>query len=1210
MPRPAIFRDAMQISPEQIAAMDESDLGELMRDLLRVQAYHCHSPLSEVRVNTEEKAKDGGCDGWTAKPEIDDGWLGDANTCWQFKAGTAGTPAHLAGEAQKPIPSETLQAGGRFVVVANSSTNGKSGENSRLNRLRDEAEAAGLPTGKIEVIGSERLATWCNQNPAVAARWSGRPEAMWTLDDWSNAEIHQVPWQASDDVKSKIEELRAKLDLETGEILHLHIQGHPGVGKTRFALELCREAPWSASVIYIQQATDLRLLELIDSAASDPNVRLMVVADEVQLKQLRFLRDSIGRGNGRLRLITIGHCPTSDPTRIPAFRIDPLGTEEAGKVVKGWYPAMPPEHVDFVVRFADGYVRLARLAADAVFRDPGINAHGLLSRDEIRLFLDGMLGTGDRRALHVVAVLTSIGWTHDKEVEGKAVANHLGLDWNDVRAKVDDFDKQFGIAPRGGRYRYISPTPLGTHLAVEAWTAYPDLLRDLPNILPTEEAKEAYFGRLHSITSNPQAREYAREELAFFFRLDDFVDPRAARRWSSLSAADPERAARNIFRALNGSSVEERLGIEDQARREIVWTLIRLAWRPGSFHNATKALALLAEAENETWGNNATGEFLNRFQVFLGGTAVPYTDRISVLDELVSENRANLTRLVIKALTRIGDNQSSRFSSEPASDELPEEEWGPSSREEHLACIQTALHFLTDLAETANPQLNEDIVDAAKKLATMLRGGPDVRCLVERLFEVVRRAYPDAREPLRRAIGEVVHHEQKYWRELPQEELNELKALEVRFEDSSLKARLRQYVGPPYWEPEEQPDLLPLAQELLESEEGVPGEWTWLTSGEAESSWLFGEALGKADLEKTLAGSFLSIQGTGRDLRIICGYIHACRQELGDDWYDMWFESVWRCQPLPVNLIFEVVWRCGATATVAQRLAKVLRTEEVAPEIVGRLAYGKWGEEIPLDLLKGVLQGMIDSGHYQTALPILARRIKAMPGEIDNWRQIAIKLIVLPELIRSRQMTNYYWKELALQYTNDYSAEIAKAILREQGDRTPGAWFTEHSDAAKVLLACTENNPDVVWSAIASQLSSLGDAYSFSIGFPHEVVDRIPPEQIMAWVDKRPDERARMVSKLAGKNLSGDGTLPALLLGAYGDRDDVASSFFSAYVSGMWSGPSSAHWEKLSEELKKVANRTTLPKLKIWASEAARELERMAERDHQREEEEEVRGYH
>ena len=139
MPRPSIFRDAMQVSPEVIANLGDDDLNELMRDLFRAQAHRCRSPLSEVRVNTEGKAKDGGCDGWTSKPEVNDDWLGDADTCWQLKARTAGIPSRLKGEILKQIPKKTLRSGGRFVVVANGSKNGKKGERDRKKKLLEDA---------------------------------------------------------------------------------------------------------------------------------------------------------------------------------------------------------------------------------------------------------------------------------------------------------------------------------------------------------------------------------------------------------------------------------------------------------------------------------------------------------------------------------------------------------------------------------------------------------------------------------------------------------------------------------------------------------------------------------------------------------------------------------------------------------------------------------------------------------------------------------------------------------------------------------------------------------------------------------------------------------------------------------------------------------------------------------------------------------------
>jgi hypothetical protein len=147
-------------------------------------------------------------------------------------------------------------------------------------------------------------------------------------------------------------------------------------------------------------------------------------------------------------------------------------------VISGWYPNLLTEHVDFVVRFADGYVRLAQLAADAVMQNPATSIRGLLDLAHIRGFFDSMLGPRESRYyLYALAVLTSVGWAAERQAEGQAVAQHLGLDWNLVRVHVKSFHARLKIVPRAGRFRHLSPAPLANYLAAEAWETYPDLLK-------------------------------------------------------------------------------------------------------------------------------------------------------------------------------------------------------------------------------------------------------------------------------------------------------------------------------------------------------------------------------------------------------------------------------------------------------------------------------------------------------------------------------------------------------------------------------------------------------------------------------------------------------------------------------------------------------------------------------------------------------------
>jgi hypothetical protein len=152
--RSSLFRDTLQVRPEQIAALDDVALNDLLRELLYAQAYRGGAASSEIRVNTELKASDDGADGWSPKPTLSDPWLGAVETCWQFKADSAGEPAKLKsktvrrkgvptqreGEVAKRTPRATLLGGGRFVVVASGSTSGLKGEEERLSALREEGQ--------------------------------------------------------------------------------------------------------------------------------------------------------------------------------------------------------------------------------------------------------------------------------------------------------------------------------------------------------------------------------------------------------------------------------------------------------------------------------------------------------------------------------------------------------------------------------------------------------------------------------------------------------------------------------------------------------------------------------------------------------------------------------------------------------------------------------------------------------------------------------------------------------------------------------------------------------------------------------------------------------------------------------------------------------------------------------------------------------------
>jgi DNA polymerase III delta prime subunit len=1199
------FRDILQVSPERIAALDDVGLNALMADLLRAHAYRCNGATAEVRTNVEVKAGDEGCDGWSPASKIDDAWFGAVPTCWQFKAGTASQPSRLAGEISKPIPKQTLFEGGRFVLVASGSKSGSAGERSRRDAMLKEAAAEELPTDRIEVVGADRLARWCNEHPTVASIWAGRPIGLKRLDAWAQSEVHETSWQSTPETETLLGKLRAQLDLRTGELVHLHIQGPPGVGKTRFALELCRGAAWKDSVIYFSNAADFRLPEILHAAVSEPAVGLIVAADEIQFKQLSILRDALDGSVGRVRLITIGHSDTPDPKRIPSQLINPLGVEQVRSIVSAWYPSMLREYVDFVVQFSDGYIKLARLAADAAACAPSVDARQLLKLRGIKAFLDQMLAGEKREHLYVVAVLASVGWTDDVQGEGEAIANLFGWSWTDVRTTVERFDRKFGIAPRGGRYRYISPKPLAIYLAVEAWETFPDLLKRLPDVLPTEAAKNAYYERLAMIASNPHAKQFSTEQLKLFFSIGHFVDPHSVSRWAALAAANPALASKAIVRALEGHDVERRREIAGEARRTVVWTLVKLAWKSAAFHDATFALALLAEAENETWGNNATGEFRSRFSVSLGGTPVSYVNRLSVIDQVVATGRTALLKLAVSALALVGSRHAHRQEIGSLGDETREPEWRSRPGAEKLECVREAAARLKAIASKSDVDLVAELVTASEKLALLLLP-PQTRPLVLDFYEAVRQRHPAAREPIRRVIESIIQREKLYWNELQEDDLRELEQAQNRFEDSSLPARLQQYVGQASFIKAEQSDLKPLAQELLSDASVLSANWGWLTSGEAADGWRLGVTLGELDERGSLEGLLGTLDNRGPDLRLISGYVFARAEKLGSEWFDTWIAAEMRRNPEDFHLLFEIATRVSPTRTSTHVVKAALETRKVEPRLVGQIAYGAWSS-ISLDVLRDLLTTVVNSGYEETAIAILFQRLKDNPSELGEWDTLATRLATLRKLIHSNHMVNFHWESVARKIAAKHPFEIATAICDAHADREAG-WMAEFSGAKEVISELVKIDPSSVWRALKLHLTSKADAILFVTGFPRDVIDQIEADEVIKWIIEEPNERASIIAHLASNDFSSDETLASKVLGQFGNSKTVGEAFFSNFVDGIFWGAASIHWEDLAVQLLAVSKRTCLPQLSRWAQGASVSLQSMAQQDRQREDEEQIRG--
>ena len=1182
---PVPTANPFRVLPARIKDMNEQELGELMSMLLRAQAQRSGSPLDQIRVNTEEKAGDEGCDAWTAAPAIPDPWLGATETCWQLKAGTAGQPRNLAGEVTKPIPTETLSNGGRFVVVASQSVSGRGGDTKRKNALVQEAGEQ--YASQIDVLGSERLAEWCTQHPAIAAHLNGLPSSVWRLADWEASDEHQLPWWLTEETESDVQGHRAALTAATNPLLHLHVYGPPGVGKSRYALELCRGATFREEVLYVRQADDVPVPALISHLAELAIQPVVIVVDEVASGQLRRLRDEVGRHSDQVRLITIGYQPSPDPARIPHHTVRRQPSEVMARIVRSWHPDFPRERIEFVVRFADGYVRLAKLAGEAVAQQPHLGAGNLLAIETIRQHLKGLLGQHRHGALHVVALLNRVGWSDDLEVEGQSIANHLGLDWRQVQSDVQAIDQELHIVPRGGRFRMISPRPLALYLAAEAWETFPNLIGRLPGVLPTNSARLAFWARQRQMASFRPTAQYATRALEEPFGVQDLSSEIAIRQWGTLAASDPERGLAKMRNTLERATLAECERISFSARQALIGELRRLVWPIATFHEAALCLALLAESDDDRPSLNATDVFVRLFGIWLSGTAVPFDERLEAIDWLVTSGKVAFLRLAVRALTQAVKRDHFRLPVAEPTDATREPEWRPANDQEKLACVLIALQRLREIAAAAPGDLQADLLEATRYAAMWLRNSA-TRAIVADLFLTLRRALPSAQEALRGQVAELLDRETRHWQELEPMDLAPIESLHAELEDPSLLGRIRQWVRSSHWDVARQPDLDPLARELLETPDGLLQVLPWLTSGEATGAWRLGECIAALDPQGNLEPLLVSDANHGGDWRLLCGYLNAKHVAFGDVWYDNWLRRYAHASPIALGMWFDVAWRCGVTETGAVLIEHLLRTQSVSDRTVSRLALGQWSLDLPAPSLRGVLQAMVDRDHRATALQILSHRVEQKGEEAEFWGEIARDLILDLVPLRANDHLEYPWKALALPYVGTQAAALTRAILDSHLNRRGAVWFLEFSEAKIVLIECAKREPAVVWAELESRLSG-PEAERIVAYFPGGVLEHLPIDAIVRWVSENPELRASFLADLIPMTYTSDQTIEARLVGLYGDKRAVKRAFLNALTRSRV-GLASEYKDDIADRLDAVASRTSLPKLRRWAQWASHRL--------------------
>jgi len=1216
----------LQVSEQDIEHLNKYQLPDIMNRLLKAEARRYGIPPLCVKTTLRIDDPDGGVD---ARVEHSVGLptvsrIPGGLSVWQYKAGDV-TPRKIREvESQKPGVQEAIQSGGSYCFVM-----GKGCADPKRRKLEEAVnhcyvEKGLVPKGRL--FTAQDIADWVSDHPAVAIHpYFNRPihDDLLIFDSWrSSPELRAeyVDFEVDGGRQDVIDYIR-QVSVNRAGFESVRIAGRAGVGKTRLVLEAIRANGLEYETMYARSPEGVPSV-LFSHIEVNANIRhLTLVVDECTSEQATRLWQRAERCGNRLLLITIEHEPTAPgvETVAPLFWLDTLGDDIIRRIVQKIAPTMPLEMVSFVVKASSGYVKLATALAEALAHNPGlIGAAQLTGIPEVRVILETLVPAAtDRRAMEALSLLRRVGMDGEVAAEGQTVADFIGIDFRELK-RVAEQMRQSGLVVKRGRYRYVTPHLLAVWFATDVWRAWgDDIVTNLllaETGLPNYASKMALLERLADLGEEEIAAPVAEALLGpdgLFPGIEELDDSLRSQLFAILAKAAPKAGTAALERVLVHLPRDRLLRFR-RGRRQVVWTLERLLYLRDTFWPAARLLLQLAEAENETILNNATGTWREIFYTRLSGTPIPAVERHRLIEEALGSSRVETRLLAVQAIQAALSTYESQTRGSGVGGHIIPVEWRPKTWGEVWEARRSALRLLDRALADPEPQVVEAARGVLFATARGLAGERLADEILPRLQNLPLRSDSECQamrellQDLLRYEGEVLTEEQ---RQCVEQWANDLAG-------DSFHDRLRRWVGAvSFPDREELSDAGKTPEEMAASmaDEGyrdpdaLRPELKWLASADAMHFYFFGRRLGQLDSDHTWLEDLLTQIRNGGNPGLLTAYLHGRTDSGEGEWVEQLLDEWAQNDESLAPAAFDATWRRGGSDEGGVRIISMVDKGWISPAALGTLAWGGWVDPLSASTMASLMQRIIrDEGPQATegALLLVLRWLKAQPQQVEGMAEYALELLERPCALVSRGMFLFYWQQVARVYIPRFPARIARTILSLFTDTD--YLVTSQDDRMAVLREALHGNPEEVWPLIGKVLLREDEVgYRLFLAMRTWAVEAAGVALLLAWAETHKPKGVWVLAELA--SVGGDPlySLPRELLIRYGQDERVGHALGASFLSGSWVG-SQADWLRAKLDVARGWLRDEDASVRSWVQEVVRELEAGIKRVQQQEEEGEL----
>lgn len=731
------------VTANDIESLDDLQFRRFMRDLLRNEVLACNSGQTRF-IDNPGDGNDQGQDAETDRPtdsSSEDTFIPVGTTVWQYKADRrAPSKTDLQREIAKERPKTVLAAGGNYRFVAQQP---RTNESDKDTLLRQIAKEKGYGTEQVAFHAQATLAERARLYPSLAML----PFFRRPLDD-----VHHFGWLDKQHAATKFDETSRNIELtqliefirSSARPTHVRIVGPAGVGKTRLVLHTLAQLDLGACTVYAPNPSASGFNAFF-KWCGEHRARLVLVVDECDEATAMQLRKTVENDNLPVLLVTINKIEDPDiraTDRDLRVHVARMTEDDIVRILDDGTIDKP--RIFAIARITGGFVKLARVVAEAVARDRDsvFDLSSLVTVDIIRDAVRSLLGVPDEalRWLGAVALFSEVGIDSAETGSDLAIlAKFAGVSVHEARAWTRRALTVQVLSDRGDRI-FVTPALLAVLLARdfvrERRHDLPGWLREIP-----PQLQESFASQLGQLRYAHEGRALARELMAADGAFGDLLLERHSwtrRAFLALgSIAKPEALAR-LERWLEEVPAA---AAELDRDRTLQRLLFRLIWRTEHFARSFRLIVHGLQASPDPARSGLQQVMAGSLRVVHASSQAPFPDRFAVAATAVKDDalRPEVRKLVVRSLALgTGRGGGDGYSTDDI-DIDGRDYWHPATYGEWWECTRSVVGLLVELLTDKQPELRQEaaanLIDHA---ADFIRLGAHVPLLgaISKILEI------------------------------------------------------------------------------------------------------------------------------------------------------------------------------------------------------------------------------------------------------------------------------------------------------------------------------------------------------------------------------------------------------------------------------------------------------------------------------------------